>query len=198
MPAPRNSKHGISDSKALAFIDGRSSYPQAERALEGVSNDLGPRHSGSGARVSRALAAMSIGVSSESVARHLGWKEFESFCARLLQESGYSVEENVTLTKPRAQIDIVATGSSHVLSVDCKHWQRAHSPSTLASFAGAQKKRSGLYRRSKPEAKPVVSVILSFSQPEGGFVDGVPVVPVRSLTSFLGSIEAYSELIETC
>ncbi len=197
MKTSRSSKRTISESKALAFIDGRSSYPQAERALEEVAGELGPFLAGHGARVSRAIATMSLGVSPESVAKRLGWKEFESFCARLLQGSGYGVEENVTLTKPRVQIDIVATGPSHVLSVDCKHWERAHSPSALASFAGAQKRRSGLYRRAKPEAKPVVSVILSFSQPEGSFVEGVPVVPVRSLTSFLGSIEAYSELIET-
>ncbi len=197
MTSSKSSRGGISEAKALAFIDGRSSYPQAERAMEEVAGGLGTSLSGHGERVIRAITAMSLGVSPESVAKRLAWKEFESFCAKVLQESGYSVEENVTLTKPRAQIDIVATGRSHVLSVDCKHWERAHSPSALASFASAQKRRSELYRRAKPEAKPVVSVILSFSQPEGGFVEGVPVVPVRSLMSFLGSIEAYSELIDT-
>ena len=198
MRPSRGSKSDISEAKALAFIDGRSSYPQAERAMEEVTRELGTSLAEHNERVVRAVAAMSLGVSPESVAKHLSWKEFESFCAKLLQGSGYSVEENMTLTKPRAQIDIVATGRSHVLSVDCKHWERAHSPSALASFAVAQKRRSELYRRAKPEAKPVVSVILSFSQPEGSFVEGVPVVPVRSLMSFLGSIEAYSELTYAC
>ncbi len=142
--------------------------------------------------------AVRLGLAAEEAAKHLDWKEFESFCAMLLGASGYSVVQNVLLKRPRAQIDIVASGPSTVLSIDCKHWQSAHPSSTLEEFAEAQKKRSAAYRRVHPEVKPIMSVILSFSEPEGRFVDGVAIVPIRTLRNFLETVESYPGLLEAC
>ncbi len=142
-----------------------------------------------------ALALCQCGTSPEEVSASLTWREFESFCSELFRASGYDVRENVVLTKPRAQIDMVASGPSFVLSVDCKHWKRAHSPSALRGFARSQLRRSRLLRRGNANRRPIVSVILSFSEPAGAFVDGVAVVPLRTLRSFLTSLESYSDLL---
>ena len=142
-----------------------------------------------------ALALCRHGSRPEEVAAFLDWTEFESFCSRLLVASGYSVEENVILKKPRAQIDLVAFGPSVVLSVDCKHWKREHGPSALRELAAKQMKRSMLLRRAHRDANPIVSAILSFSASQGTFVDGVAVVPLRTLRSFLTSLESYAEYL---
>lgn len=146
--------------------------------------------------VSVGYALLKMGAPSEDVSRLLTWREFERLSAAVLRASGYSVRENVILTKPRAQLDIVATGNSIVLSIDCKHHRRGHSPSDLARFARRQLVRSTLYRKKVDDPRPIASVILSMSEPEGRFVQGVAVVPVRTLRSFLTSLDSHAGLFD--
>lgn len=186
----------FSESDVAVMVFGPATDSRAARALSRVAGEMGLGDDVVEGRVLRAVAAVSLGAVPETAAKYLDWKEFESFCGGLLRAAGYEVQENVVLRKPRAQIDIVASGPSLVLSIDCKHWKRAHAISTLAGFAGAQKKRSAAYRRLHREAEPIVSVILSFSEPEGRFVNGAAIVPVRTLRSFLESVESYSGLLE--
>lgn len=147
-------------------------------------------------QVPAALCLIASGVPEEEAARSLTWKDFEGFCAQLLRASGYAVRENVHLSRPRAQIDLVATGPLSILNLDCKHWKRAPSPSALEGFALAQLRRSRLLRKSLDDPKPIISVILSFSESAGGFVQGVAVVPLRTLRDFLETVESYSALLQ--
>lgn len=141
-------------------------------------------------------ALLKAGARPEEVSRLLSWKDFELLSGALLKASGYSVRENVVLTKPRAQLDIVATGTSLTLSVDCKHYRRSHSPSSLEKFARDQLRRSELLRKKAQVRGSIASVILSMSEPEGRFVGGVAVVPIRTLRSFLNSVESYLGALE--
>jgi len=143
-----------------------------------------------------ALDLIASGVPEEEAAQSLTWRDFEGFCAQLLRASGYSVRENVYLSRPRAQIDLVATGPLFVISLDCKHWKRAPSRSALEGFALAQLRRSRLLRRSLEDPRLIISVVLSFSESAGSFVEGVAVVPLRTLRNFLETVESYSELLE--
>jgi hypothetical protein len=143
-----------------------------------------------------ALELIASGVPEEEAARSLTWKDFEGFCAQLLRASGYTVRENVYLSHPRAQIDLVASGPLFVINLDCKHWRRAPSHSALEGFAVAQLRRSRLLRRSLNNPRPIVSAILSFSESAGSFVQGVAVVPLRTLRNFLETVESYSGLLE--
>ena len=143
-----------------------------------------------------ALDLIAAGVPEEEAARSLTWRDFEGFCAQLLRANGYSVRGNVYLSRPRAQIDLVATGPLFVISLDCKHWRRAPSPSALEGFALAQLRRSRLFRRSLADPKPIISAVLSFNESEGSFVGGVAIVPLRTLRNFLETVESYSELLE--
>lgn len=143
-----------------------------------------------------ALYRVAAGVPEEEVAKSLDWRDFERFCAQLLRANGYSVEENVHLRRPRAQLDLVATGPFFVINLDCKHWKRAPSYAALRGFALAQLKRSRLLRQSMGGGKPIVSAILSFSESKGEFIEGVAVVPIRAVRSFLETVESYSEVLE--
>jgi hypothetical protein len=143
-----------------------------------------------------ALALCETGMSPEEVSKHLDWKEFERFCAGVFRAWGFVVRENVVLTRPRAQIDILAYGSTAILSVDCKHWKSAHSLAALRKFAEDQLKRSEFLRKKVDDRRRISSLIVSFSEPEGRFVGGVAIVPVRTLGSFLGTFESYSDQLE--
>ncbi|MGP8124346.1 MAG: restriction endonuclease [Nitrososphaerales archaeon] len=144
-----------------------------------------------------ALTLIASGATEEEAASSLTWKDFEGFCAQLLRASGYIVRENVYLSHPRAQIDLVATGPLFVINLDCKHWKRAPSRSALEGFALAQLRRSRLLRRSLDDSRPIISAILSFSEPAGSFVEGVAVVPLRTLRNFMDTVESYSCLLDT-
>ncbi|MDA4124623.1 MAG: restriction endonuclease [Thaumarchaeota archaeon] len=167
---------------------------RGQSILESTAEEMGVR-SDSGDRALVALALCQSGWRPEDVAKHLSWKEFEAFCSKLFRASGYEVTENVVLIRPRVQIDMVARGRSHLLSVDCKHWKRSHSPSVLMRFARDQLRRSDLLRKRIADPNPIVSVILSFSEPSGSFAEGVAVVPLGALRSFLDSVESYSEFL---
>jgi hypothetical protein len=143
-----------------------------------------------------ALDLIASGVPEEEAACSLTWKDFEEFCAQLLRASGYAVRENVYLSRPRAQIDIVATGPLFVINLDCKHWKRAPSRSALEGFALAQLRRSRLLRRNLNDPRPIISVILSFSESAGSFVQGAAVVPLRTFRNFLETVESYFGLLE--
>ncbi len=143
-----------------------------------------------------ALGLMASGVPEAEAASSLTWRDFEGFCAQLLRASGYTVRENVYLSRPRAQLDLVATGPLFVVNLDCKHWKRAPSLSALERFALAQLRRSRFLRRNLDDPRPIISAILSFSEPAGGFVQGVAIVPLRTLRNFLETVESYSGLLE--
>ena len=143
-----------------------------------------------------AYALLKHGNQPEEVSRLLSWREFEKLAAALLRVGGFVVKENLTLTRPRAQIDAVAFGTSMILCVDCKHYRREPGPASLQKFATAQLRRSALLRKKTQDPRPIASVILSVSEPEGSFVEGVAVVPVRTLRSFLTSLDSYTELFE--
>ncbi|MDV3293979.1 MAG: restriction endonuclease [Nitrososphaerales archaeon] len=145
---------------------------------------------------SRALVALALcrgGRRPEAVSASLSWREFESFCASLLKASGFEVTGNVSVRRPRAQIDVVAFGPSLILAVDCKHWRRESPHSALARFASAQLKRNALLRRTLSDPRPMVSAIVTLAEQRERFVDGVAVVPLHTLRSFLGSVEGHMD-----
>jgi hypothetical protein len=176
-----------------ALVRALGSKEKAREAVEKAAQGLG----GTQVRTDPTVVALALcgaGVRPEEVSKYLTWREFEGFCSAVLGTCGFLVKENLQLVRPRAQIDLVAYGPSAILSVDCKHWERAHPPSALSKFAAAQLRRSSLLRTKIEDPRKIWSVILSFSEPEGRFVDGVAVVPVRTLPSFLSSFESYSAL----
>ena len=158
-----------------------------------VELEAGPLSEGP---VLAALDLIASGVPEEEAARFLTWKDFEGFCAQLLRASGYAVRENVYLSHPRAQIDLVASGPLFVINLDCKRWKRAPSRSALEDFALAQLRRSRLLRRNMDDPRPIISVVLSLSESAGSFVEGVAVVPLRALRNFLETVESYSGSLE--
>ena len=192
----RSSVTRVTEENVGAFIQGALDAPEADALGDRMESAFGVTPSARERRVINALVAMRLGLTPGTVTRHLGWKDFESFCAMVFRSRGFEVKENLTLTKPRAQIDLVAVGPSYVVCVDCKRWKRDHSPSVLKRFASAQKRRSSLLRKVVGEPKPILSAIISVSAARGDFVDGVAIIPIGALTGFLDSAEAYLDRFE--
>lgn len=170
--------------------------PRTADALYEAGGEMGLPAGEHASPLCAAYSLLKLNFQADEVSRMLSWRDFERLAGLLLRASGYGVRDNVVLTKPRAQIDVVASGPSLVLAVDCKHYQREQGPSSLERAASAQLNRSALLRRKTSDARPIASVILSMSEPEGRFVGGVAVVPIRTLRSFLTTLDSYGPYLE--
>jgi hypothetical protein len=144
----------------------------------------------------QALAAVALvrsGMSPEVVSGALTWREFEGFCANVLRACGYDVRTNVVVTKPRRQIDILAESRTLALSVDCKHWGKVFSGSTLERVASDQIERTRVLKGKRQIKMPVLPMVLTLLDSPARSVLGVPIVPIFALRDFLNSVSRFDE-----
>jgi Holliday junction resolvase-like predicted endonuclease len=162
----------------------------ADEALRNASWGLGV---GNGQeQVLAAVALIAMGAPVEEVSGGLSWQDFERFCGRILRAWGFSVSENVTFTKPRAQIDLIARSSSLAIAVDCKHWRRERSYAALEKVAEAQKARARMARARIPSLEPLAVAVFVLSNEQVRFLNGAAVVPISTLVDFLSGLPVYS------
>ncbi len=168
---------------------------RARELIEEVALQLGAGSS-SQERAVMAVALVKAGEPPESVSSLMSWREFEDFCAGILEATGYSVARNIVITNPRRQLDLFAESSGFALSVDCKHWTKGLSPSELARVATDQVERTLLYKAKRSLQTPVLPVILTLLDVPARVVRGVPVVPIFALRDFLASVNRFETGLE--
>jgi len=152
-------------------------------------------------RMQLAIKALSIGADFESVSRFLQWQEFEEIAGIVLDRYGYVVQKNVRFkhAMKRMEIDVVGCRDPIVVCVDCKHWQRTLSPSSLMRIGEAQAERTEALAESLPIVSSnlvcqkwrkgrFVPVILSLFPGNPRFRDNVPVVPVLKFQDFVNQL----------
>ena len=166
---------------------------RAARLLDETAERLGVMDTRS--RPLLAVALIRRGVDHSQVSRLLTWREFESFSAALFEANGFSVTANITITKPRRQIDLYAESSSLGICADCKHWARSFPPSVLERFAKDQKARSVLYKKKRVIRVPILPALITLVEPASRVVLGVPVIPVWALRDFLATANPFDEAL---
>ncbi len=154
-----------------------------------------------GFRVRLALDIARAGRLRDS-ARALKWQEFEKFAADCLDEAGFQTDKNVRVQGAgRAwQIDVVGIRGDLVVTMDCKHW---NTPGYLSKFrlAAEHQRNATLHLLARPAEKMIqgdrerqaLPVILTLSEPRGQLSEGVVLVSVEKLPSFLSGVTPYDE-----
>jgi hypothetical protein len=183
----------LSEDTLSKFLLSAADTAETKRALAWAERELGVTADGRNVRAVRAIAAVKAGATPEAVARVLDWKEFEGFCASLLRAKGLTVEENITMTKPRVQVDLLARSVSVALVIDCKHWGRTVGASSLSRVAAAQALRADRLRGRLDQIEPMVVVILVLSNEATRYVNGAAVVPVQALGNFIDDLDRYTD-----
>jgi Holliday junction resolvase-like predicted endonuclease len=161
------------------------------------------------ARLKLAIKAVSLGADVENISRLLCWQEFEAIAAIALKNNGYLVQNNVRFKHGgrRWEMDVVGCKKPLVVCVDCKHWQRALSPSALKRTVDAQVERTKALADSLPNIALKLEctkwakakffpAMLSLVPCSFKFYDKVPVVPVLQLQDFIYQLPAYVETLK--
>jgi len=154
-----------------------------------------------GFRIGLALDIARAGRLRDS-ARALTWQEFEKFVEECLGEAGFQTEKNVRVKGGgRAwQIDVVGFRGDLVLTVDCKHW---NTPGYFSRFklAAEHQRTATLHLLARPVEKMIqggkerqaLPLILTLSEPPVQSSEGVVLVSVEKLPSFLSGVTPYDE-----
>jgi hypothetical protein len=143
-------------------------------------------------RLKASLLAISMGMPVDEVSRMLGWQDFESLAAEILEKRDFETSCNFILTKPRMQIDVVGIKSEIAILIDCKHWSKM-SQSSLELAVKKQIQRTRHFV-SKEKVQAAIPAIVTLYQHEVKFIDRVPIIPIYQLDSFCD--EFYGNLEE--
>jgi len=156
-------------------------------------------------RLGLALKVLNEGADFEKICRLLSWQEFENITVKSLEANGFSTIKHFAFRSQdrRREIDVVGTRHMLVVCLDCKHWMKGLRGAIAGEIVAKQVERvEGLASNRKAKdrlgisAKNVayfVPVIVSLIDAGPKFIDGVPIVPVLKLNSFLSSIDPYVE-----
>lgn len=145
-------------------------------------------------KISLGIAAVECGADVLEVCKLIDWKDFEIFSSEVLKFHDYLVYVNYRIKNPTRQIDIIGIRSKIGLIVDCKHWRRS-SYSTLLQVVKKQKERTVFLndRKHVLGISKLYPIIVTFLSNEYQYIDGVPIVPIRSLNSFLLDFDHYKQ-----
>ena len=134
-------------------------------------------------RIRASIFAINNGATIEDVSEFLSWQNFEELVSRVLDENGFHIQQNLILTKPRMEIDVVGMKFGISILIDCKHWKRM-TQSALNDIVKKQVERVKRYVQ-QTESASAIPVIVTLHQEKVDFVNQVPIVPVMQLSSFL-------------
>ena len=161
----------------------------------------------SGHRMMIAERLVRNGYDSQRISRLLEWQEFEDFAAISLENNGFGIVKHLVFKtrNGRREIDLIAWNDSFLLAVDCKHWLRGPSPSQSRKIVQAQAgraealaERPDLLKRlgvDNAEERKIMPAIFCLAEAREPIIDGVPVVAVSKLISFLYGVSPVDEKV---
>ncbi|MGI6016071.1 MAG: restriction endonuclease [Methanothrix sp.] len=118
------------------------------------------------------------------------WQNFERLVGHIFEQNDFSVEVNIvrTLQRERRQYDIIACRAGRTVLVECKRWS-GHRPrlSALKRAIKQHKERCAFYQTLT--GREAVAVVVTLIEEEIKTYEGVPVVPVLKLNSFIAEME---------
>jgi len=139
-------------------------------------------------RIKASLLALQLGCDIHECSKVLSWKDFENFTSELLTMFEYTTRVNIVLSKPRAQLDVVGIKKDFAITIDCKHWKQSNK-TTLTIFAEKQIRRTMLWLQREKKITKAIPLIITLDNVFFKLINGVPIVPVLKLKSFLNDFD---------
>jgi Mg2+/citrate symporter len=145
-------------------------------------------------RIKISLLSLELGCDIQECSKLLSWKDFEYFTSELLNLFEYNTKVNIVLSKPRVQLDVIGIKNNFAITIDCKHW-KYNNNTTLSIYAEKQKRRSLLWLNRQMTITTVLPIIITLFSSDFRFIQGVPIVPIVALKSFLNDFDKYEDSI---
>ncbi len=162
-------------------------------------------------RIDVALKAISVGVEPESVVSNMTWKDFEGLVAQILTENNFDCTESFrrrgNKLEEGMEIDVIGVKGNSILVIDAKMWGvRAGKTTALIEavkkqvirterLAGQLERLSKKITSLKPRQYTLTPVMVTWLVEDVELYEGVPVVPVFKLNSFLLELSNFQDLI---
>ncbi len=126
----------------------------------------------------------------DRVSTEVVWQNFERLTAFVFEENNFQAATNTvkTLKKKRRQYDVIARTNSKTFLVECKKWAGNRSRlSALKRAIELHKERTEFYRYlTREDAIPIVVTLV---EEEIRSYEGVPIVPISRLNSFINELD---------
>lgn len=162
-------------------------------------------------RIDLAMVAVTNGAGFATIVELLTWKDFEGLVAGILSENSFRCVESFrrrgNSEMHGMEIDVVGVREKTIIAVDAKMWSvRSGKASALKTAAEKQKTRTlelsleldRLSKKLENVAKgsyTIFPVIVTWLVEEVELHEGVPVVPVFKLNSFIHELDYYEDLV---
>jgi hypothetical protein len=162
-------------------------------------------------RIDLAKQAVQQGAKIRDIVELLNWKDFEGFVASILAANNFQCVESFrrrgNSLMHGMEIDVIGVRGVTIIAIDAKMWgTRSGKASALRTAAEKQKTRtqelSGELDRLKKKLRylprkkyQLFPVIVTWLVEEVELHEGVPVVPIFKLNSFILDLYRYEDLI---
>lgn len=126
----------------------------------------------------------------EEASKDAIWQNFEKLVAFIFEENDYEVQINKvkSFSKKRRQYDVIARKNNQVLLVECKKWSgNRYRLSALKAAIKKHKERVNFYESATKEH--AIPIIATFIEEDIKLYEGVPIVPILKLNSFIGELD---------
>ena len=122
----------------------------------------------------------------QNVSKEVVWQNFEKLAAFIFEKNNFQVETGKVKTsnKKRRQYDVIARKADKTFLVECKKWAgNRYRLSAIKSAVRRHIERFEFY--SSLTNENVIPVIVTLIEEEILLYEGVPVVPILKLDSFI-------------
>ncbi len=129
----------------------------------------------------------------EKVSEETVWQNFERLAGFIFEKNNYVVKINTLKTayRKRRQYDVIARNSNKIFLIECKKWAgNRHRLSALKRAIALHKERTTFYRDITGE--DAIPVLVTLIEEEIRVYEGVPIVPMHKLNSFINELGTYT------
>jgi hypothetical protein len=128
------------------------------------------------------------------VSEEVVWQNFERLAAFIFEKNNFSVKVNTVKThqKTKRQYDVIAWKGNQTFLVECKKWAgNRYRLSAIKKAVEQHKERTLFYETLTNEN--VVPLLVTLIEEEIQVYEGVPIVPVQKLNSFVNESDWYAQ-----
>ena len=128
----------------------------------------------------------------EIVSEESQWQNFERLTAFIFEKNGFEVKVNTVKTwnKKRRQYDVIARKSNQTFLIECKKWAGNRYRLSALKRAIIQHKERTLFYESITN-EDAIPIIVTLIEEEILVFEGVPIVPVNKLDSFISELDTH-------